>query len=309
MNVTTRQLQAFIAIARFGSFTRAAEEIFVTQAGLSLMVKDFEAQVGARLFDRTTRSVQLTPAGESLLPTARGILADWERATSNIGQISAAAEQRVSVAATPLIAASVLPLWLRDFHQKQPGIRVDICDLDRSDILQGIETGEVDLGLGAFFKPASGIERRLLATFDLVLVSGRVEHIRQGRRSSKMKPVSWLSLANRNLLSLGVDNPIQKMVDAQLRSVGIPPCRGGPLQNIQAIIAMVEAGHGEAVLPSFVAPACQRYDVTIQPLKDPDISIDFFVVSRKGWQKTDLATHLITDFREHFSKVAKTVSM
>jgi DNA-binding transcriptional LysR family regulator len=69
MNVSTRQLQAFIAIARLGSFTRAAEEVFMTQAGLSLMLKDLEAQVGARLFDRTTRSVRLTVAGETLLPT------------------------------------------------------------------------------------------------------------------------------------------------------------------------------------------------------------------------------------------------
>ena len=68
MNISTRQLQAFLAIARLGSFTRAAEEMFVTQAGLSLMLKDFETQVGARLFDRTTRSVRLTPSGESLLP-------------------------------------------------------------------------------------------------------------------------------------------------------------------------------------------------------------------------------------------------
>ena len=66
MNVTTRQFQAFLAVARLASFTRAAEEIFVTQAGLSLMLKDLEAQVGARLFDRTTRSVHLTAAGEAM---------------------------------------------------------------------------------------------------------------------------------------------------------------------------------------------------------------------------------------------------
>jgi DNA-binding transcriptional LysR family regulator len=100
MNVSTRQLQAFLAIARQSSFTRAAEEIFVTQAGLSLMLKDLEAQVGARLFDRTTRSVRLTPAGEALLPTARRMMADWENATSNVGRLAAEAEQRVSLAAT-----------------------------------------------------------------------------------------------------------------------------------------------------------------------------------------------------------------
>lgn len=302
MNITTRQLQAFTAIARLGSFTRAAEEIFVTQAGLSLMVKDFEAQVGARLFDRTTRSVRLTPAGESLLPIARGMLADWERATSNVGQMSAAAEQRVSVAATPLVASSVLPRWLHGFHQKHKSIRVNVSDLDRRSILQGIESGEVDLGLGAFFKSAVGIERQLLATFDLVVVSAGA------KKAPRKRTLPWTSLAGRNLLSLGIDNPIQKLVDAQLRGIETVPSRSGPLQNIQTIIALVEAGHGEAVLPSFVAPACQRYEVTIQPLVDPVIPIDFFVVSKKGWQKTELAAGLVNEFGEHFRQIARAVA-
>ena len=196
MNISTRQLQAFLAIARLGSFTRAAEEMFVTQAGLSLMLKDFETQVGARLFDRTTRSVRLTPSGESLLPTARGMLADWESATSSIGQLSAEAEQRVSLAATPLIASSVLPHWLQEFHQAQPSIRVQVSDLDRRQILLGIEAGEVDLGLGAFFKPAAGIERQLLATFNLVKLSaGRAWTKRGSRRVARdASQVPWSSL-------------------------------------------------------------------------------------------------------------------
>src|SRR5690349_1505259 len=185
MNVSTRQLQAFLAIARLGSFTRAAEEIFVTQAGLSLMLKDLEAQVGARLFDRTTRSVRLTPAGEALLPTARRMMADWENATSTVGRLAAEAEQRVSLAATPLIASSVLPLWLQAYRETHPAIRVSISDLDRSNILLGIEAGELDVGLGAFFRPATGIDRQLLARFDMVLVRGKGKGSRNRRPASE----------------------------------------------------------------------------------------------------------------------------
>ena len=311
MNISTRQLQAFLAIARLGSFTRAAEEIFVTQAGLSLMLKDFETQVGARLFDRTTRSVRLTPAGESLLPTARGMLADWDSATSNIGQLSAAADQQVALAATPLIASSVLPQWLQDFHGAQPGIRVQVSDLDRRQILQGIEAGEVDLGLGAFFKPAAGIERQLLATFPLVRVSANTARPKTAspRRPGASQRVAWSALASDRLLSLPNDNPIQKLVDAQLRSVGAAPRRSGALQNIQAIIAMVEAGHGVAALPAFVAPACARYNVTVQALVEPVVPIDFFVVSKKGRQKTELASRLIDALGKHFRRIAKAVNV
>lgn len=307
MNINIRQLQAFLAVATLGSFTRAAEEIFISQSGLSLMLKDFEAQVGARLFDRTTRSVHLTSAGESLLPTVRSMLADWESATSTIGRLSAEAEQRLTLAATPLIAASVLPRWVQDFHQAQPSIRLQIMDLDRRQILQGVEAGEIDLGLGAFFKPVAGIERQLLATFPMVRVgprpnSSKVWTSRMGQR------LQWSRLAYDHMLTLPNNNPIQKMVDAQLRSLTLSPSRSGALQNIQAIIAMVEAGHGVAVLPAFVVPACARYDVSIQTLTDPVVLIDFFVVSKKGRQKTALAAKLINALGQHFQEVAEIVN-
>lgn len=303
MNISIRQLQAFLAVATFGNFTRAAEEIFVTQSGLSLMLKELETQVGARLFDRTTRSVHLTSAGESLLPTVRSMLADWESATSMIGRLSAEAEHRLTLAATPLIAASVLPHWVRDYHQAEPNIRLQIMDLDRRQILQGVEAGDIDLGLGAFFKPVAGIERQLLATFPMVRVSPG-PNSSEIRKSRIGQQVQWSVLAGDHMLTLSSDNPIQKMVDTQLRNLTISPSRSGPLQNIQAMIAMVEAGHGVAALPAFVVPACARYDVTVKALIDPIVLIDFFVVSKKGRQKTALAAKLIDALGKHFRKVA-----
>jgi DNA-binding transcriptional LysR family regulator len=308
MNVSTRQLQAFLAIARLGSFTRAAEEIFVTQAGLSLMLKDLEAQVGARLFDRTTRSVRLTPAGESLLPTARRMMADWEAATSNVGRLSAEAEQRISLAATPLIASSVLPLWLRAFHETHPAVRVSISDLDRREILLGIEAGELDLGLGAFFRPATGIDRQSLARFDMVLVRAKAMNSRaRGRGFETGRKVKWSAMDDQELIVLPNDNPIQKLVDTQLRALGITTRRTTALQNIQAMISMVEAGHGVAALPGFVVPACARYDVTVHTLVEPLVPVEFFAVSMKGRLKTALVSGLVDALGAHFQELAKQV--
>lgn len=309
MNVSTRQLQAFLAIARLGSLTRAAEEIFLTQAGLSLMLKDFEAQVGARLFDRTTRSVRLTPAGESLLPTARRMMADWENATSNVGRLTAEAEQRVSLAATPLIASSVLPQWLQAFHDAHPAVRISVSDLDRRQIQAGIEAGELDLGLGAFFRPATGIDRQLLARFDMVLVRAKPKGKKSRARGFEMgQKVKWSTLEDQELVVLTNDNPIQKLVDAQLRSLEISTRRTTALQNIQAMISMVEAGHGVAALPGFVVPACTRYEVTVHTLVEPAVPIEFFAVSMKGRLKTELITDLIDALGAHFRHLAEQVA-
>lgn len=304
MNVSTRQLQAFLAIARLGSFTRASEEIFVTQAGLSLMLKDLETQVGARLFDRTTRSVRLTPAGESLLPTARRMMSEWESATTNVGRLAAEAEQRVSLAATPLIASSVLPTWLKDFHETNPGILLSMSDLDRRQILIGIESGEVDVGLGAFFKPAAGIERQLLARFNMVRVSAGAHASDPRITPCAIRKMKWSAVADQELIVLPNDNPIQKVVDGQLRSLGITTRRSNALQNIQAILGMVEAGHGVAVLPGFVVPACARYKLAVHTLVDPVVAVEFLAVSMKGRLKTALISKLVDELRRHFQSIA-----
>ena len=300
MNVTTRQLEAFVVVAQLGSITRAAEQVFMTQAGLSLLLKNLEEQVGARLFDRTTRSVRITPAGESLLPAVRAMLGEWDKATSAVGRLAASAEQQLRLAATPLIASSVLPRWLGSFQRLHPGIQVLVRDVDRESILRGIEEAEIDIGLGAFFKPVSGIERRPLATFQMM----RMEAGRK-TRSSRRKRARWSSFAGERLLTLAPDNPIQKLVDTQLRNLGIAVNRIGPLQNLQAIIAMVEAGHGVAALPAFTAPACVRYDVTLKALVEPRVPIEFFAVSKKGRVQTALATRLVDEIGAHFRQIAK----
>jgi LysR family carnitine catabolism transcriptional activator len=91
--------------------------------------------------------------------------------------------------------------------------------------------------------------------------------------------------------------------------LGIAPSCEGALQNIQAMIAMVESGHGVSVLPAFVAPACARYEVAVQMLVDSLVSIDFSVVSKKGRQKTALAMQLIDELGVHFRKVAKAIEI
>src|SRR5262245_15608978 len=93
MNITSRQLKAFLLTARYGSFSRAAERLFITQSGMSVLVRELEAQLGFRLFERTTRKVTLTEFGSRLLPIADRSLLELEAAASNIGRSASAAKE------------------------------------------------------------------------------------------------------------------------------------------------------------------------------------------------------------------------
>jgi DNA-binding transcriptional LysR family regulator len=94
MNITSRQLKAFLLTARHQSFSRAAERLFITQSGMSVLVRELEDQLGFRLFDRTTRRVTLTEHGTKFLPIADRSLLDLESAAANIGRSATAADRR-----------------------------------------------------------------------------------------------------------------------------------------------------------------------------------------------------------------------
>jgi DNA-binding transcriptional LysR family regulator len=109
MNITSRQLKAFLLTARYQSFSRAAERLFITQSGMSVLVRELEAQLGFRLFERTTRKVTLTEFGSRLLPIADRSLLELESAATNIGRSASAAKGSVVWAPRPSPPAAAAP--------------------------------------------------------------------------------------------------------------------------------------------------------------------------------------------------------
>src|SRR3979490_3504174 len=109
MNITSRQLKAFLLTAQHQSFSRAAEQLFITQSGMSVLVRELEAQLGFRLFDRTPRRVSLTEFGVKFLPIADRSLLDLEAAAANIGRSATEGARPPAMAATPRLPPRAAP--------------------------------------------------------------------------------------------------------------------------------------------------------------------------------------------------------
>ena len=105
MEVSTRQLRAFRLVAQHRNFTRAAEALFITPSGLSVLIRELEGRVGFRLFDRTTRRVELTPHGKDLLAVIQRSLEELDVAIANIGRGAKQKRQFISLGTPPLGAA------------------------------------------------------------------------------------------------------------------------------------------------------------------------------------------------------------
>lgn len=282
MNISTRQLAAFLAVARLGSFTRAAEQIHITQAGLSLMLRDMETQLECRLFDRTTRAVWLTEGGTRLLPVAERMLRDLQEAVGQLGKLTSTADSSIVVAATPLVCASVMPTVCRLLEESHPGIKVVVKDAERPRIQSMVEAGEAELGLGVLFKPSSAILRQPLLKIPLVCVGPRDAPWLPRRTGRSAGTRTWSQLRNVPLIGLPPANAIQQLVDDRLKQIGRANESRPTFGNLLTLIAMAEAGYGAAVLPSFVRAACHRYAVDVDVMTSPRTAMDFYAITRKG---------------------------
>lgn len=277
INVSSRQLLAFLEIARLQSFAKAAERIPMSPSGMSMLVKELEDQVGARLFDRNTRSVTLTDAGRRLQPVAARIVDELRALGDVIGGSEAAVRSRLDVAATPMLSTSLLPDVVRGFGAANPQVRVHLSDVDVTAVRRLVLEGEVDIGLGFFIKPASGLLREPVCKFRLMCIAP------PGEGPAGLRPPrTWNSLAGVPLVSLPEDNPIQAVIDTHLAAIGRAHEERPTMNLIGTLIGMVRAGLGHAIVPSFALDECLRHGLGASMLTAPTVDIDLFLVSRRG---------------------------
>ena len=278
MNVTHRQLKAFLLVASHRNFSRAAEQMFIAQSGLSLMIRELEEQLGFRLFDRTTRNVQLTSLGTQFLPVAQQNVQNIEGIVSRLGQSARSASLTLTIGAPPMTSSYLLPELIAFFNKSHPEVRVRVVDTDISNISSLVRGGEIDMGLGMFIKPTPGVERIPLFRFSLVVASAdhsfNVDHT----------PMPWHDLLGKPIIGLPPENPLQQFIDKQMASVGglAPP--DFVVNFIDTQLGMVAAGCGVAVIPSTAISACQNRKVRLNVLSEPAIELDFYEVRDRSRQ-------------------------
>jgi len=140
-------LQAFLAVAETGSFSRAAERIFLTQPAISKRIAALETSLGTRLFDRIGRTVQLTPAGQALLTRSRAILRELDDVKRSITNLAGTITGELSLATSHHIGLHRLPGPLTQFKEHYPGLRHDLRFMDSEKACRAVAQGEIELAI------------------------------------------------------------------------------------------------------------------------------------------------------------------
>ncbi|MFE0952538.1 LysR family transcriptional regulator, partial [Streptomyces mutabilis] len=167
-----QQMRYVVAVAETASFTRAAERCHVVQSALSHQVARLEKDLGARLFERTSRRVRLTVAGEAFLPAARQALEAAERARAEVAAATGEIRGRLTVGTIPTVAAVDLPAVLRDYRRRYPQVRISLRTAASERLIEQVRDGALDaafLGVQPGFQP-QGVNDRQLAYGEHVAV-------------------------------------------------------------------------------------------------------------------------------------------
>jgi DNA-binding transcriptional LysR family regulator len=276
MDFSSRQLRAFHLVARLGSFARAAEMLFITPSGLSILIRELEKQLGFRLFDRTTRHVALTADGAALLAVSEPSLRELDQALTRLRERVDGAGQTVTIGTTPLVAASILAPAIREYRGLRPDVRVLLFDGNVATLEEKMQAGALDIALG-IFGPVAGLRRTPFFRFSLAL-------IRPGQPGSAgPTATSWAQLEGQTLISLDASYyPHQRLIDKQLAKLRIRCRRDQVVNLLDTQIALVEAEQGLAIVPSFGLPVARPRNVVMSRLVNPEVHLQFHHLTDRG---------------------------
>jgi DNA-binding transcriptional LysR family regulator len=292
---TSRQLRAFLLVAQHRSFSRAAGALFITPSGLSVLIRGLEAQLGVRLFDRTTRHVALTAPGAELLTVAQHNLQEIDSAMSRIGRSRTEAAVSLSIGAPPLLMASILAPAIKEFRSHRPELRFQLFDGAASAIMQMVEAGELDMGLGSFAKHLAGVRRTPLFRFSLALI--------RPDKDPAFRPATtaWSALKGEQLIALQPSSPMQQFIDKHLSRAGIVGQPALVVNYLNTQIAMVEVGEGMAIIPSYAQLACRDRKVVMSRLINPVVHVDTCQLRRAGRKLPPIAEEFTSFLPSHFA--------
>lgn len=276
LNLTLRQVRAFLAVAEAASFTAAANRLHLTQSAVSVLVGELEGVFGLRLFDRTTRQVQLTDAGREFLPVARKALAELEGAVASSRELAAQKRGRVVIAATPLMSSLLLPRAIARYAQLQPGVGVVLHDTLAGQIQPKVRDGEVDFGIGTLERSSREVVAEPLMSDTLVLACA-ADHPLATRRQ-----VPWRALAGHPFIALTRDNTVGQLINEALGGAGVEVRPAYEVTHLWTVVGMVDAGLGVAVLPSYANAIAQLYRIRITRLVEPLVRRETSFMMRRG---------------------------
>ncbi len=289
MPMTVKQLRAFLAVAQTLSFTQACERLHLSQPALSLAIKGLEESLGGRLLIRSTRSVRLTPEGESLLPLAKRLLAEWDNTEELLRQRFTLQLGRLAVATMPSFASNLLPPALMAFRQRHPRVNITVHDVINEQVIDMVRNRQVELGI-AFEPEAIGS-----LCFTRLFSDRFVAVVPPDSLLARHPYLEWNTLLTHDFIALQRPSMVRRLLEQQLQRQGIGLPTAFESHQLATVGRMVASGLGVSAVPSLCRQQMEELGARCLPLTSPTIERDVGMITHGELSAAALALRQVLE--------------
>ncbi len=243
MNITLKQIDAFLAVARTASFSKAARLVHLSQPALSTTIRRLEEAIGARLFDRSTRSVSLSPVGTEFLAIAIGLLDDMGTGLERIQSFVAGKRGRLVVAVAPSVATGFVPRVILEFVRAYPEVDVKLHDVLADVCIDMLRSGAADIALTPKRRDAPDLEQVDLFRDHLVVLCAKSHPL------AKRRTVNWADISAYDHIAKNGNSSVRQLVDAEYERQGSQLRPVFEVEHLGTMIGLIAEGLGIGILP------------------------------------------------------------
>lgn len=276
MDISLRQIRSFIAVAKLGSFTRAAEFLHMSQPTLTVQIRRLEEALQLRLLDRNPRHVDLTRIGRDLLPAFERTIEDLDTVLADLKNISTARLGVVRIAALPSFASGLLPDVIRRFRKRNPGASFAVKDVIASPLLNLVRSDDVDLGLTGGDVDFPDIEVLFRTSDEMHVIYP------EGHPIGKFSRMTAERLAQFPIVMMDPKTSVRAVTDAAFGKAKLRPTSISEVTHMMTAVGMVRAGIGITLLPSSALEVIAEPSLLSRRINDPNFTRQISLIKKRN---------------------------
>ncbi len=296
-NLSAREMLAVKTIADYGSFNAAAITLNISQPVLTRTVQRVEAQLGITLFDRNTRSVEITEAGKEFVALSERVLNDMKIYMQAIEQRSDQKRGQIVISSVMSVACTVLPRIIARYKQIYPGVDLYIHEGVHGNVIENVRSSVADFGLTYLEDLSAMFDQRPLSTeaFHVVLS--------KGHPLEKRKQVAWDTLKNEQLISLPADSRTRRLIDATATTQGFQLKHNITVTQFTSMMQFVADGVGIAIVPEGSLAGAINIGLSTRPLVQPRVSRALGIITLKERDSSIFARAMMQQIESDWKKL------
>jgi DNA-binding transcriptional LysR family regulator len=296
-DLTSRQLQTVLALAEYGSFIAAASLLKTSQPAVTRTIKHVEDVLGIKLFDRSTRSVQITAAGKEFVAVAARIQNDLKITLRSMRELSDQRRGQIIISSIMSVANGKLPGLVSAYRLDHPGIELHVRDGVHGTVIEDVRSGAADFGITYLDDLPDPFLSVRVGREDFTVV------LPKNHELARKKTLSLSDLKDVPLASLPSDSRTRRVIDGAASSVGITLNHVVTVSQFATMLGFVRAGIGLAIAPKSGVASFLGKELSAVPIRGRPLARDLGIITLKEREPSPAATGLMSLIKGSWDKL------